>query len=84
MTMTMDRSYLAATEISGFDIYRPFKGKSLPDLLEEAARRQALIHLAGLTDVFGLQAVYDIENEEWTGKMYNYVATLGSSLHETG
>lgn len=49
---------------------RTFKSKSLAELLERAARVQRLIACMGSTDIYDLEATYNIETDEWTGRLF--------------
>ena len=66
------------------DKLRPYKGKSLDDLLEKASILRGLEKDTGLINILEFQAVYNIHSGEWTGQLYDRLNGVRRSLYDTG
>lgn len=58
-----------AVTIQASQVSRPFKSKSLAELLESAARLKRIAAALGSADEYELDATYNIETDEWTGRL---------------
>jgi hypothetical protein len=69
----------AADIIDSFELTlcAPFNGRTLAELLAQAEEKQTLAREAGLVEVCGLHAVYDVDADQWRGQLATTVQRNG-------
>jgi hypothetical protein len=73
MEATKERRYLEADH--------PFHGRKLTTLLEKAEAQHELMLLAGRSDTYELEAIYDLGAAEWTVQLHDCSRGIGCSLY---
>jgi hypothetical protein len=59
----------------------PFHGRKLATLLAKADAQHELMLLAGKSDTYELEAIYDLMAEEWTVQLHDCSRGIGCSLY---
>lgn len=73
MEATRGRRYLEADT--------PFRGRKLTTLLTKAEAQRELMQLAGRGDTYELEAIYDLEADEWKVQLHDCAHGIGCSLY---
>jgi len=59
----------------------PFRGRKLRTLLSKAEAQRELMLLAGKSDTYELEAIYDLGADEWTVQLHDCSRGIGCSLY---